>query len=604
MCSKISTFPMDQLSLFPDNMAAAAASASAALLPRQTTAYAVKTNFHNQSIPTIDESLAKLYGAGNSADESRSIIAQAFNEAKEFCDKELKNDQKEIPLWLQGKSSAKDVLDSVMEAKRKYEPAQKVDGGWMSKANNIWSVASTRIVYYSNILDVLVQHHPEYVSLAWGALKFVFVVTLNYKELSANIAHAFSEIGSLLSEIEVRATIHPNKQTQEEIASLYAQILAFCIKATRWYKRRKLANMLRAIATPWELEFEDVISSIRKHVEALRNLSSLAMLTETRHMHMEMRDMHLEIMENSRRTKEIHDATLQMLTLSMQMGIGNFTASTYGVQTVALGNSDPPVIFKLENVQKYLQSGITCPEKALEDGVLLRNLRRSRRSSETSSAWKSSSLQAWASEPDSSIILINGSVIAKNDARDFVVDLIQVAQSEDHQVVWIFNADSDDGRATMTAMDILKSLISQILSQNTDKFAEASKLSESMFQDCTTAEQWQKLFVSVVSEIPQLFILLEAQDQLAGAVKELSDCWQRLMGSDTNTVVKVMIVTYDSEVTALSCFEGEKSFSLSLNARRRPGAGRGAAAANRIRGNRAHLGVESLRPFLKKPTNG
>lgn len=108
---------------------------------------------------------------------SRSIIAQAFNEAKEFCDKELKNDQKKIPLWLQGKSSAKDVLDSVMEAKRKYEPAQKVDGGWMSKANNIWSVASTRIVYYSNILDVLVQHHPEYVSLAWGALKFVFVVS-------------------------------------------------------------------------------------------------------------------------------------------------------------------------------------------------------------------------------------------------------------------------------------------------------------------------------------------------------------------------------------------------------------------------------------------
>lgn len=269
----------------------------------------------------------------------------------------------------------------------------------------------------------------------------------------------------------------------------------------------------------------------------------------------------------------------------------------------ALGNSGPPAIFKLENVQKYLQSGITCPEKALEDGVLLRNLRRSRRSGETSSAWKSSALQAWASEPDSSIISINGSVIAKNDARDFVVDLIQVAQSEDHQVIWIFNADSKGGETVTTATDILKSLITQILSQNADKFAETSKLSESMFQDCVTTEQWQKLFVSVVSEIPRLFILLEAQDQLAGAVKELSDCWRRLMGSDTNTVVKVMTVTYDSEVAPLSCFEGEKSFSLSLSAGRRPGAGRGAAAANRVRGNRVHLGVESLRPFLKKPAD-
>lgn len=108
---------------------------------------------------------------------SRSIIAHAFNEAIEFCNKELRNDQKKIPLWLQGKSSAKDVLDSVMEAKRRYEPTPKPNGGWMSKANNIWSVASTRIVHYSSILDVLVQHHPEYVSLAWGALKFVFVVS-------------------------------------------------------------------------------------------------------------------------------------------------------------------------------------------------------------------------------------------------------------------------------------------------------------------------------------------------------------------------------------------------------------------------------------------
>lgn len=82
--------------------------------------------------------------------------------------------------------------------------------------------------------------------------------------------------------------------------------------------------MVLAITKPWQLEFEDVISNVKKHVEALRNLSSLAMLTETRHIHMEMRDMHLEIMENSSRTKEIHDATLQMLTLSMQMGIGTF----------------------------------------------------------------------------------------------------------------------------------------------------------------------------------------------------------------------------------------------------------------------------------------
>lgn len=42
-----------------------------------------------------------------------------------------------------------------------------------------WLVAlSERITYYGQIFDVLVQHHPEYVSLAWGTFKFVFTVSL------------------------------------------------------------------------------------------------------------------------------------------------------------------------------------------------------------------------------------------------------------------------------------------------------------------------------------------------------------------------------------------------------------------------------------------
>lgn len=42
----------------------------------------------------------------------------------------------------------------------------------------IWlSKFSSRARFYSNIIDVLVQHHPEYVSLAWGAMKFLFVVS-------------------------------------------------------------------------------------------------------------------------------------------------------------------------------------------------------------------------------------------------------------------------------------------------------------------------------------------------------------------------------------------------------------------------------------------
>jgi hypothetical protein len=32
-------------------------------------------------------------------------------------------------------------------------------------------------MFYSQVLDALAQHHPEYVALVWGTLKFLLVVS-------------------------------------------------------------------------------------------------------------------------------------------------------------------------------------------------------------------------------------------------------------------------------------------------------------------------------------------------------------------------------------------------------------------------------------------
>jgi len=45
------------------------------------------------------------------------------------------------------------------------------------KARKWLSILSTKVIYYGKVLDVLVNHYPQYVSLAWGALKFLFVVS-------------------------------------------------------------------------------------------------------------------------------------------------------------------------------------------------------------------------------------------------------------------------------------------------------------------------------------------------------------------------------------------------------------------------------------------
>lgn len=71
-----------------------------------------------------------------------------------------------------------DVLNSVQQAKSHYEH----DRGH-SKTRAYLSAFSHRVMHYGNVLDVLVQHHPEYTSLAWGAMKIVFGVSIYLNKL-------------------------------------------------------------------------------------------------------------------------------------------------------------------------------------------------------------------------------------------------------------------------------------------------------------------------------------------------------------------------------------------------------------------------------------
>jgi hypothetical protein len=74
--------------------------------------------------------------------------------------------------WLKQKHTLSDVQDEVKKAQEKYSlRTQGRVRKWLSRF-------SAGVLNYGQILDVLVQHHPEYVSLAWGTTKLLFVVRL------------------------------------------------------------------------------------------------------------------------------------------------------------------------------------------------------------------------------------------------------------------------------------------------------------------------------------------------------------------------------------------------------------------------------------------
>lgn len=73
--------------------------------------------------------------------------------------------------WLDGIHTITEVEKEVQRAQKRYEDKSRSQvGTWLGSL-------SLSIMHYARILDVLVQHHPEYVSLAWGTTKLLFVVS-------------------------------------------------------------------------------------------------------------------------------------------------------------------------------------------------------------------------------------------------------------------------------------------------------------------------------------------------------------------------------------------------------------------------------------------
>jgi hypothetical protein len=102
---------------------------------------------------------------------SIEIIREAYESGREIFKAELTEDEFKRT-WVDSQPSIADVQVTVSQAAKLYSARS-------SSSTFKWITAlSNRIVYYGALLDVLAQHHPEYVSLAWGAFKFLFIVGL------------------------------------------------------------------------------------------------------------------------------------------------------------------------------------------------------------------------------------------------------------------------------------------------------------------------------------------------------------------------------------------------------------------------------------------
>jgi len=101
---------------------------------------------------------------------SDEIVRNAYDEAKAIFSSELTKDECKR-IWLREEACMADIIGVLADLKQKYENKPE------SKARKWLVIFSEKVIYYGTVLDVLVQQYPEYVSLAWGTMKFLFIVS-------------------------------------------------------------------------------------------------------------------------------------------------------------------------------------------------------------------------------------------------------------------------------------------------------------------------------------------------------------------------------------------------------------------------------------------
>ena len=88
-----------------------------------------------------------------------------------------------------------DVISAVETAQAEYEARHKRKGKlgeWKGKTRDYLMAFSKRVAYYGPIMDTLVSSNPEYAALAWGAMKFLFIVSpASFLPVDA-VTHQFS----------------------------------------------------------------------------------------------------------------------------------------------------------------------------------------------------------------------------------------------------------------------------------------------------------------------------------------------------------------------------------------------------------------------------
>lgn len=279
------------------------------------------------------ELLGLLIEADTSSSSVFAPATSAFEEACGIFERQGTNDPKKRDrLQRIQATSLGDLLDAVNNAQNHYKNNQRD-----SKSRRCIEAVSQRIHYYGNIMDVLAQHHPSYVTLAWGAMKLLVGVReprlavgkearfpcgltlkliilgqaiVEHEKMGVVITTGLLDIADALPRVELASSLYPTASIKQKASVLYAHIIRFLLRALEWYEEGAWKRALHSVTKPAPLRYNDILESIHRVTEGIGTHAMMSSQAEQRDMHKELVAIR-RIVETSQETHAIEHEDLR-----------------------------------------------------------------------------------------------------------------------------------------------------------------------------------------------------------------------------------------------------------------------------------------------------
>ncbi|THY57662.1 hypothetical protein D6C97_04664 [Aureobasidium pullulans] len=495
------------------------------------------------------------------------IAQEAYKSATNAFKQEL--DKIESAILLGTPTCMEDLLAVIGNTRAQYT----LKSSKWSKISRWLDLASSRVVYYSGVLDALAQHHPEYVSLAWGAIKFVLMGVVNHSELLTKFATAFSEIGEALNSALCSARLYGTADMQTHISELYLQIMRFLEKAVKWYSQNTFERVLSSMGRPWALSWKENVDSIHASVARVKDRSQTAMYAELRDTHISVQNTERYVQKSGLSIQDIHqivtshggkidllsdamrdvpDLIRQVLSEAM-VTHALATRISQDTSNVKLGVQD----LQVSSILTGLAPGVDLAQVLVDVQILIRR-NRFPQSLLRNDGGLRRSVAHWAQDQKSSLLVLQAKFADQMMMKTIMLDLIEAPHRPFCSLIFALPKVMGEGSSKICSESLeswTRSLVYQALKTNSDFLVnQPGGLQSAKYHSAHSPEEWMHLLGQILSSIPMTCLILDTS-ALYEQYKDKSETFSRIIElfrklvddvQSTGKVLKVVLATYDA----------------------------------------------------------